>query len=120
MFGLSLIISMLAFGQGDRGAIAGTVSDPAGAIVAKATVQAKSVETGMVYKAVTLGTGKYKLGELPAGQYEITVAVPGLRVYEQKNIRVQAAKESPVDIRLQEGTQLSSLGVDTLAFAADL
>jgi Carboxypeptidase regulatory-like domain len=120
LFGFSLIIPVVVFGQSDRGAIAGTVSDPAGAMVAKATVQAKSVETGNVYKAVSLGTGKYTLADLPAGQYEISVAVPGLRAYEQKNVRVQAAKESPVDIHLQEGTQLSSLGEDTLAIAADM
>jgi hypothetical protein len=120
LFGLSLIIPVVGFGQSDRGAIAGTVLDPAGAIVAKATVQAKSVETGTVYKGASMATGKYKIAELPAGQYDITVAVPGLRAYEQKNIRVQAAKESSLDIRLQEGTQLSSLGEDTLAIAADM
>src|SRR6202030_3989014 len=98
LFGLSLIIPVVAFGQSDRGAIAGTVSDPAGAIVAKATIQAKSVETGTVYKGVSMGTGKYKIADLPAGQYDITVAVPGLRPFEQKNIRVQVAKESSLDI----------------------
>jgi Carboxypeptidase regulatory-like domain len=120
LFGFSLIVPVAVFGQSDKGAISGTVTDPAGAIVARATVQAKSVETGNVYKAVSSGAGKYAVAELPAGQYDISVAVPGLRAYEQKNIRVQAAKESPVDIRLQEGTQLSSLGEDTAAIAADI
>src|SRR6476646_6441440 len=120
LFGFFSIIPVMAFGQSDRGAIAGTVLDPAGAVLGKATVQAKSVETGKVYKAVSLGTGKYTLADLPAGQYDISVAVPGLRPYEQKNIRVQAAKESAADIHLREGTQLSSLGEDTLAIAADM
>src|SRR5579864_4177612 len=120
LFGLSLILPVVAFGESDRGTIAGTVSNPAGASAARVTVQAKNVETGNVYKAVSMGTGKYTLAELPAGQYDISVAVPGLRPYEQKNVRVQPAKESAVDIRLQEGTQLSSLGEDSLAIAADM
>ena len=123
LIGFSLIIPTLVFCQGGQsggGAIAGTVMDPAGAVLAKATVQAKSVETGNVFKAVSMGTGKYKLADVPAGQYEITVAVPGLRPYQQKDVRVQAAKESVVDIHLQEGTQLSSLGEDNLAIVADM
>ena len=71
LFGFFFIIPVVAFGQNDRGSIAGTVLDPAGAVLGKATVQAKSVETGKVYKAVSLGTGKYTLADLPAGQYDI-------------------------------------------------
>jgi Carboxypeptidase regulatory-like domain len=59
--------------QSDRGAITGTVSDPAGAVVAGAPVQIKNVETGAVYQAGSSGTGNYTLAQLPAGQYELSV-----------------------------------------------
>ena len=115
------LIAGAAFAQGDRGTIAGTVSDPFGAIVPRATVQAKNVQTGTVTKAMATSsaTGTYSLADLPAGAYEISVAVPGLRGFQQSNVRVDAAKTASLDIRLQEGTQLSTLGEDTLAIAAD-
>ena len=36
------------FGQSDRGTITGTISDPAGAVVAGVAVEAKNVATGAV------------------------------------------------------------------------
>ena len=43
---LFLIVGVAAFAQGDRGTITGTVSDPAGAVVANAAIDARHVETG--------------------------------------------------------------------------
>ena len=41
-----VLLAGSVFGQGDRGTITGTVSDPAGAVVAGAAIEAKHVETG--------------------------------------------------------------------------
>jgi hypothetical protein len=113
------LLTAVGFGQNDRGGIAGAVSDPAGAIISKATVQAKNGKTGEVFKAVSLPDGKYTLADLPAGTYDISVNLPGLKGYERKGVAVQAAKTAPLDIRIEEGTQLSTLGEDPLAIAAD-
>ena len=45
-----LTFSPLAFGQVGNGTITGTVTDPAGAVVAGATVEAKNAATGVVYR----------------------------------------------------------------------
>jgi len=109
-----------AFGEGEKGSISGTVTDPRGKIAAKGvTVQAKNAATGAVAKAAAATNGKYTLADLPAGVYDITVNVPGLRGFERKAVAVEAAKATPFDIRLQEGTQLSTLGEDTEAILAD-
>jgi Carboxypeptidase regulatory-like domain len=111
--------ALAALGQSDGGSIRGTVTSPTGKMVANAPVQAKNTETGSVYKAASLATGQYTLQGLPAGSYDVSVVIPGLRGYQQKGIRVEAAKTSSLDIHLQEGTQLSTLGEDPLAIAAD-
>ncbi|MBV8842622.1 MAG: carboxypeptidase regulatory-like domain-containing protein [Acidobacteriaceae bacterium] len=67
------------FGQGDRGTITGTVSDPAGAVVAGAAIEAKHVETGAVYDAAASRTGNYTIAQLPAGSYELSVNAPGFK-----------------------------------------
>src|SRR5579884_3907281 len=68
--------SALLMAQSTRGTITGTVSDPAGAVVAGAPVQAKSTTTGTVYTAATSGTGNFTIAELPAGTYDISVEAP--------------------------------------------
>ena len=66
---LFLIGALNLVAQTDRGAITGTISDPAGAVVPNAKISAKNAETGAVYETVTTGTGNYTLPSLPAGTY---------------------------------------------------
>jgi hypothetical protein len=70
-----------AFAQTDRGTITGTISDPAGAVVAGAVVDAKSSATDAVFQVASTNTGNYTLSQLPAGDYEMTVAVPGFKKF---------------------------------------
>jgi hypothetical protein len=46
---LVLSTALAAFAQSDRGTITGTVSDPAKAVIANATVEAKNDATGTVF-----------------------------------------------------------------------
>ena len=48
-----LSFALPALGQSDRGTITGTVSDPAGAVVASAAIQVQNVETGAVYQVAS-------------------------------------------------------------------
>jgi carboxypeptidase family protein len=68
-----------ALAQSDRGTITGTVSDPAGAVVANAPIQAKNIETGVVYPGQTSTTGNYTIAQLPVGTYELSVTVQGFK-----------------------------------------
>ena len=90
------------------------VQDPWGAALTVATVEAKNVATGSVSKAASNAAGKYTLADLAPGVYDISVAVPAVRPFEKKGVTVAAAKTLELNIKLQEGTQLSTLGEDTL------
>ena len=48
-----VFVASLAFGQVGNGTITGTVTDPAGAVVAGAAVEAKNTETGIVFPTVS-------------------------------------------------------------------
>jgi hypothetical protein len=121
---LSLTLTLASPGVGvaqtppGAGTIAGTVVDPAGKAAAKVQVQAKGAD-GKTVSATTDSTGKYTLTGVPPGSYDITVAVPGLKAYDQKNVQVKGAATAAVDIRLEEGSQLSTLGEDSAGIAAD-
>jgi hypothetical protein len=57
----------------------GRVFDPSGAVVAHATVVVRNQSRGFARSAVTDGEGRYHLGAIPAGSYEVTAAASGFR-----------------------------------------
>src|SRR5215469_5560192 len=93
-----LLVAVAALAQGDRGTITGTVSDPAGAVIAGAAIEAKNSETGVVYEAATTTTGNYTLVQIPAGTYELTVTVPGFKKYVRENIAVAVTQTVRLDV----------------------
>ena len=56
-----LLLAMALFAQNDRGAITGTIQDPANAMVPNATVIATNTESGAEFRTVTTGTGNYTI-----------------------------------------------------------
>jgi hypothetical protein len=109
----------VAYGQSGAGSITGTVLDAFGHPFPKATVQAKNTQTSAMVSGASAADGKYTIGEVPPGTYDISVNVGGVRPFERKGVVVEAAKAVDVAIKLQEGTQLSTLGEDPLAIVAD-
>ena len=67
VFGL-FVLSSAAFSQSNQGTITGTISDPTGAVVPSAEVEARNTDTGIVYRGGTSSTGNYVI-PVPAGNY---------------------------------------------------
>lgn len=101
-----------ALAQGDRGAISGLVTDPAGASVPNATVTLRNLDTGSEYQTVTTETGNYTVAQLPAGAYELTVAASGFAKHVQQGVRALVASTVRVDVSLQVGTSSDSVTVN--------
>ncbi|MBV8904048.1 MAG: TonB-dependent receptor, partial [Acidobacteriia bacterium] len=114
VFLVSLAASV-ALAQTDRGTITGTVSDPAGAVVANATVEAKNTESGAVYQAATSSTGNFTLAQLPVGTYELDVAASGFKRYVRPGIIVEVAGTVRVDAALQVGSATESITIEAEA-----
>ena len=75
----ALVCAGSAFGQAATGSITGTIIDPAGAVIAGATVEVKNSQTGATYPVVSTNTGNYSVSQLPPGTYELDVTVPGFK-----------------------------------------
>src|SRR5215471_6735984 len=112
-FFLACASAMLA--QSDRGTITGTISDPAGAVIASAPIEAHNTETGAVYPAATSTTGNYTIAQLPAGTYELTVTVPGFKKLVRPGLIVQAAQTIRVDATLEVGNATESVTINAEA-----
>src|SRR5438874_13571966 len=113
---LSLVLSVLlttsaAIAQSDRGTITGTIADSTGAIVARAPIQARQLETGATFEAASTATGNYTLSQLPAGAYEMTVTVPGFKTFVRQNLVLPVAQTLRIDVALEVGTRAESVTV---------
>jgi len=106
-----LFAGLFAFGQVGNGSFTGLVTDPAGAVVSGATVDAKNTATGVDYKASTSSTGNYTITDLPVGVYTITVAVTGFKTYTHSNLALQATQTVREDVALQVGAASESVTV---------
>jgi hypothetical protein len=92
-----------AASMGGSGAISGTVTDQSGAVIPGATVTAIAEETGSSTTKRTNSQGRYDIRSLPAGQFKVTVNMPGFQRYEQEGISV-GDDESTVDVVLNVGS----------------
>ena len=105
------LVAWVAFAQSDRGTITGTVADPAGAVVAGAAVEARNVETGTVFPAVTTATGNYTIAQLPVGTYEVSVSIPGFKKFVRSGITMGTAQVLRIDVNLEVGAATESVTV---------
>src|SRR6516225_2835575 len=110
-----LLYTIAAFAQSDRGTITGTISDPAGAVVASAAIEARNTDTGAVYPVASSATGNYTIVELPAGTYELTVTSAGFKKFIRPGLIIQAAQTIRVDATLEVGNATESVTINAEA-----
>src|SRR5437879_13762767 len=99
---LALALALLAaataaLSQSDRGALAGTILDRSGAVVADASITATGVATGAVYKSTSTSTGAYRIQDMQVGAYDIVVPAPGSKTAKQTGLGLQSAPVAALD-----------------------
>ena len=96
---LCLLFSAAAFGQGTTGQIAGTVTDPNGALVAGASIKATNVATNYTRDATSGGDGSFAIQLLPPGRYRIEISAQN---FAKKTVEaeVNITQTTPVDVEL--------------------
>src|SRR5216683_2317947 len=108
----SVLVSALCFfsvspavrgqGVGTSGEIRGTVTDPAGATVPRATIVAEDTEKGIRRTSLTDDNGQYEFTGLPPATYRITARISGFeteRTHQADTVNDQYIKELPIDRR---------------------
>jgi hypothetical protein len=98
-----LVSAAIGYGQGDRGNITGTVTDPGGAAVPGAAIKATNPATGLTQSTTTGADGNYNLQYLPVGQYTISAEKTGFSTSEQTGIPVQVSNTTRADFALRVG-----------------
>lgn len=88
---------------GGSGSITGTISDPTGAVIPGATVEAANVATGIKTTRQTTDTGVYTISPLDPGKYTVTVSVSGFKSLIQENVVVDALSSIGLNLTLEVG-----------------
>src|SRR6267143_4899915 len=113
-FMLGLFVSIPAFTQKITGDISGTVTDPSGAAVPGAVVNALNLGTGEKATATTNDTGFYRMVNLSTGQYRLTVEAPGFKNMERQ-ATVSLALVTQANFSLQVGSRTETVEVQGVA-----
>ncbi len=103
--------SAFAQSQATTGLIQGTVFDPAGAVVAGASVNVRNVETGFERSVSTNSDGFFSAPLLPLGRYTVTTVATGFSNSELTNVSVGVGQTISLRIELKVGSGVSTIDV---------
>jgi Carboxypeptidase regulatory-like domain len=97
-----------ASAQVRQGTIAGQVIGLSGEEVSRAPIEAKSMDSGRIFRTSSSGNGSYSIQDVPPGKYEVSSPVAG---FERKEIEVRAGETARLDIHFIEiGNTLGTIG----------
>ena len=113
-FGAALLTA-----QTSMATISGTVTDASGAAVAGAKVDVKNVGTGIAQATMSDGQGRFRVGELLIGNYEVQASQAGFQTVVRKGITLTVGAEAVVDISLPVGQAQQTVTVEAQASQVD-
>jgi hypothetical protein len=100
---LAIFAAITVFGQSDRGALNGAVTDAGGAIVQGAKVTVTNLNTGESRETTTTAEGFFTFPELSANAYRLTVEAQGFKIAVVDNIQIGVQTTRRADVQLQAG-----------------
>jgi hypothetical protein len=106
------LVAVCALGvRASGGDIAGTVTDPFGAVVVGAQVTATDAATQKSSTATTDVQGHYKIAGLAAGTYTVSATAQGFAETKQEGVRVEDGKTATANIQMRVASVEGSVTV---------
>ena len=115
-----LLLVVNVFAQETTGGLQGTVKDPSGAVVAKASVELNSPALVGSKKLDTDSGGYYRFANLPPGIYTVTVKAAGFSELKREGIAIEVGHLPTLDLPLSVGAQGTVVEVTGEAPAIDV
>jgi carboxypeptidase family protein len=95
------------------GAIAGTVTDPSGGVIAGSTVTATNLATGQSRTVTTDSSGAYKISLLPPATYNVKFSASGFKTIEVPSVTVNVTETHVLDRALEVGATSQQVTVES-------
>ncbi len=109
------VLAPAARAQTVYGSMAGSVTDPSGAVIANAKVHAKNERTGAALDTVSTSSGAYRFPELPIGSYTITVTAPGFHAEVLTGVQVNLQITTALNVTMAIGAAAESVTINAEA-----
>ena len=97
------LIGVALFAQEYRATVLGTVTDPVGAAVAKASVVITNTQSGVASRTVTNSDGAYQVPYLVPGSYLVEIAQTGFKTHRRGPLELHIDDRARVDVTLEIG-----------------
>ena len=104
-----------SFAQATSSAISGVVRDNSQAVISGAAVVVTNSDTGTTRQATTDAQGRYRVGEMQPGTYQISVAAAGFAKETRRNIVLAVGQEQALNFELQVGAVEQEVTVTSAA-----
>ena len=112
-------LSTLCFGQATSSIIVGTVVDASGSTVPGAAVAAKNVDTNVNYTGVANSAGDYRINNVPAGRYDVTVTAKGFTTATTAGVEAGLNRTTTVNFTMQVGAVATTVEVTAASAEID-
>ncbi len=99
------------------GSLVGTVTDQSGAAIPRADVKAVNPETGETRNITADDSGRFTIGNVLPGAYELHVSAAGFRPVTTTNVSATINTVTRVDVQMQLGAQTQEVTVTSAASA---
>jgi hypothetical protein len=111
IFAIAVLVTS-AFGQTSRGGVAGTATDPSGAVIVGAEVRLAHNETGVVRTGRTNDVGIYRFDAVDLGTFDVRISKLGFATFVSRGVTVEGNRTTTVDATLQVGETQTVVQVD--------
>lgn len=108
---LVLTLAATAWAQSDLATVAGTVKDSTLAVLPGVQVKIVNTGTNESRMAVTDAAGFYRIGQLPIGNYTMTLSKAGFRPLERKGLTLMISQVAEIDGTLIVGGSTETVEV---------
>ncbi|MCC7237874.1 MAG: TonB-dependent receptor [Bryobacterales bacterium] len=122
-FGWALALTLILFtpdaarGQVLYGSLTGNVTDPSGAAVPNAKIEALNTATGLTRTAATDSGGSFLFNDLQPGSYRVTTSAPSFRTLVQENVVILTNNLRRLDAQLSVAQVSEAITVSSQAIA---
>lgn len=94
----------LSFGQSTFATITGSVTDPSGAVLSNARIEATEITRNYKFQATTNDEGVYTIANIPDGTYQVVAQAVGFQEFRAENIILTARDNRRIDFQMAIGS----------------
>lgn len=110
-----MLVTLQSQAQTISGSLAGSITDPTGAVVPNAKISVVGASSGITYNAVSSSAGVYRINGILPGVYDVTVRASGFQKSVHTGVSIAVSVVAALDIRLNVGSAQETVTVSAEA-----